>query len=121
MEIQAARKAGGPEEAKAKAKELRASNRIKIRSLLTVEQRKKYEQMEQGRESESAPSPIYKVWTPVPEGRPIPVEITTGISDGSFVEVTGGALREEQEVIVDTLAGNNKAATTTSPSMRGFR
>ncbi len=119
-EIQAARKAGGQEEAKSKAKELRASNRIKIRSLLTEDQKKKYAQMEQRRESSPAPSPVYKVWTPVPEGRPAPVEVTTGISDGSFIEVTGGPLQEGQEVIVDTLAGNGKSGTT-SPSMRGFR
>jgi HlyD family secretion protein len=119
--IQAARRAGGPEEAQAKAKELRASNRIKIRSLLTEEQKKKFDQMEKRRESLSSPSPVYKVWTPVLEGRPVPVEITTGISDGSFVEIVGGALQEGQEVIVDTLAGNSKAGATTSPSMRGFR
>jgi HlyD family secretion protein len=119
-EIQAARKAGGPEEAKAKAKELRASSRIKIRSLLTEEQRKKYDEMEQRRESSPGPSLVYKVWTPVPEGRPVPVDVTTGISDGSFIEITGGPLREGQEVVVDTLAGNSKS-TTTSPSMRGFR
>jgi HlyD family secretion protein len=121
-EIQVARKAGGPEEAKAKAKELRASNRIKIRALLTEDQKKKYDQMEQRPDTSQGPSPVYKVWTPVPEGRPVPVEITTGISDGSFTEVISGALQEGQEVITEALGGNNKsAATPTSPSMRGFR
>jgi len=121
-EIQVARKAGGPEEAKAKAKELRASNRIKIRALLTEDQKKKYDQMEQRPDTSQGPSPVYKVWTPVPEGRPVPVEITTGISDGSFAEVISGALQEGQEVITEALGGNNKpGATQTSPSMRGFR
>ncbi len=120
--ILAARKTGGPEEAKAKAKELRASNRIKIRSLLTEDQKKKFDRMGQRRESSPDPSPVYKVWTPAPQGRPVSVEITTGISDGSFIEVRGGALREGQEVIIDTLAGNSKpGGATTSPSMRGFR
>jgi len=120
-EIQAARKAGRAEEAIAKAKELRASNRIKIRSLLTEDQKKKFDRMEQRPDTSQGPSPVYKVWVPVPEGRPVPVDITTGISDGSFVEVMAGVLQEGQEVIMDTLAGNNKSATTTSPSMRGFR
>ena len=121
-EIQVARKAGGPEEAKAKAKELRASNRIKIRALLTEDQKKKYDQMEQRPDTSQGPSPVYKVWTPVPEGKPVPVEITTGISDGSFAEVISGALQEGQEVITEALGGNNKpGATQTSPSMRGFR
>ncbi len=121
-EIQAARKAGGPEEAKAKAKELRAGNRIKIRSLLTEEQKKKYDQMDRRPETGQGPVPVYKVWTPVPAGKPVAVEITTGISDGSYTEVIAGALQEGQEVITDALGKNNKpAATQASPSMRGFR
>jgi len=121
-EIQVARKAGGPEEAKAKAKELRAGNRIKIRALLTEDQKKKYDQMDQRPETSQSQTPVYKVWTPVPGGRPVPVEITTGISDGSFTEVISGALQEGQGVITEALGGNNKSgATPTSPSMRGFR
>jgi HlyD family secretion protein len=123
-EIQAARKVGGAEEAKAKGKELRAANRFKIRSLLTEEQRKKYDQMGQRLESSEAPSPVYKVWVPTPEGKPLPMEITTGISDGSYTEVTSGALQDGQEVIIEAAGGNNKGGTTSQtpqPSMRGFR
>jgi HlyD family secretion protein len=123
-EIQAARKAGGAEEARAKAKELRAGNRIKIRSLLTEEQKKKYDQMEQRPDTAQAVVPLYRVWTPVPEGRPVPVEITTGISDGSFTEVVSGILKEGQEVITEAMGGNNKSGTSSQspqPSMKGFR
>jgi len=121
-EIQAARKAGGPEEAKTKAKEIRLQNRLKIHSLLTEEQKKKYDQMVQRSEGDQGPVPVYKVWTLMPQGKPVPVEITTGISDGSNTEVIAGALQEGQEVITDALGKNNKpAATQTSPSMRGFR
>jgi HlyD family secretion protein len=122
-EIQAARKAGGSEEARAKAKELRAGNRIKIRSLLTEEQKKKYDQMDQRPETSQAAAPVFRVWTPVLQGRPVPVEITTGISDGSYTEVASGALKEGQEVIVEQVGANNKSGSspTTSPSMRGFR
>jgi HlyD family secretion protein len=83
-EIRAAGKAGGAEEAKAKAKEMRAATRIKIRSLLTEEQKKRYDQMDQRPDSTQGPAPTYKVWVSVPEGRPVPVDITTGISDGSY-------------------------------------
>ncbi len=120
-EISGAPKAESPEDARAKTKELRASNRIKIRALLTEEQKKKFDRMEQRLDTSQGPSPVYKVWVSVPEGRPISVDITTGISDGSFIEVMTGALQEGQEVITDALAGNNKSGTTTSPSMRGFR
>ncbi len=121
-EIQAARKAGGAEEAKAKAKELRAATRVKIRSVLTEEQKKKYDQMEQRSGTGQGPAPVYKIWTPVPEGRPVPVEITTGISDGSFTEVASGDLKEGQEVIVEATGGNNKSGSSSpQPTMRGFR
>jgi HlyD family secretion protein len=122
-EIQAAGKAGGTEEAGAKAKELRAKNRIKIRSLLTEEQKKKYDQMVQRPETSQAAAPVFRVWTPVRQGRPLPVEITTGISDGSYTEVASGALKEGQEVIVEAMGANSKSGSsqTTSPSMRGFR
>ena len=123
-EIRAAGKAGGAEEAKAKAKELRGVTRVKIRSLLTEEQRKRYDQMEQRPESVAGPAPAYKVWILVPEGKPVGVDITTGISDGSYTEVASGGLKEGQEVIVEAAAGNNgKAAsgTGTQPSMKGFR
>jgi hypothetical protein len=51
------------------------------------------------------------------------VEITTGISDGSYTEVASGALKEGQEVIVEAMGANSKSGSsqTTSPSMRGFR
>jgi HlyD family secretion protein len=123
-EIQSARKAGGAEEAKAKGKELRAANRIKIRSLLTEEQKKKYEQMDSRPESVQGPAPTYKVWVPVPEGKPVPVDITAGISDGSYTEVASGGLKEGQEVIVEAATGNNKGGSSSpapQPSMKGFR
>jgi HlyD family secretion protein len=124
-EIRAAYRAGGAEEAKTKAKELRTGNRIKIRSLLTEEQKNKYDQMGQRQETGQGPVPVYKVWTPVPAGKPVPVEITTGLSDGSSTEVLSGALKEGQEVILEAMGKNSKGGTSSSPqtppTMRGFR
>ena len=123
-EILAARKAGGAEEAKTKAKELRTANRLKIRSLLTEDQKKKFDQLDQRPESSQAAAQGFKVWVPAPDGKPAPVEITTGISDGSYTEVASGALKEGQEVIVEVASGNSKGGTSSQapqPSMRGFR
>jgi HlyD family secretion protein len=123
-EIMASRKSGGPEEAKNKAKELRTANRLKIRSLLTEDQKKKFDQMDQRPDSSQAPAQVFKVWVPAPDGKPAPVEITAGISDGSNTEVASGALKEGQEVIVEAAGGNNKGGSTSQtpqPSIRGFR
>lgn len=121
-QIRAAFRAGGAEEGKAKGKELRLSNRLKIRSLLTEEQRKKYDQISQRSENAEGPAPVYRVWTPVQGGKPVPVEITTGVSDGSFTEVVSGALNEGQEVITEVLGEKPKtAATQAPPTMKGIR
>lgn len=121
-EMQMAKKMS-PEEGQAKSRELRGTTRLKIRSLLNEEQKRKYDQMLQKMEETQPPAPIYKVWMPIPQGRPIPVEITSGISDGSFTELLSGDLKEGQEIILETMGGNNRAGPSllTPPSMRGFR
>ena len=98
------------------------SNRLKIRSLLTEVQQRKYDLMAQRPETTEGPALLNRVWTPVQGGKPAPVEIATGVTDGSFTEVVSGALKEGQEVITEALGGNTKPASTQAPpSMRGFR
>jgi HlyD family secretion protein len=123
-EILAARKAGGAEEAKNKAKELRPATRLKIRSLLTEEQKKKFDQLDRREEASQAPAQVFKVWILGPDGKPSPVDITTGISDGSYTEVTSGALKDGQEIILEATTGTNKntgPSQAPQPSMKGFR
>jgi len=42
------------------------------------------------------------------------VEITTGISDGSFTEAVSGNLKEGDEVITDAMGGNGKSGSSAS-------
>jgi HlyD family secretion protein len=121
-ELQGARKAS-PETTPTKARELAVLARSKIRSVLTEEQRKKFDQMPEQTGTQTL-LPKFKVWVPVPQKRPMPVEITTGISDGSYTEVLSGPLQEGQEVILEAMGGNSKSGSSPSqkmPSMRGFR
>jgi len=64
-----------------------------------------------------------RVWVLSPEGKPKPISIVLGITNGSFSEVVSGDLREGTEVIVEE--GSNKKGGSQSgsrgPSMRGFR
>ncbi|MGC8809313.1 MAG: efflux RND transporter periplasmic adaptor subunit [bacterium] len=122
-EIQAVGRAGDAAEFKNKIKEVRQSIRQKIRGVLTEEQKKKYALLEQSTETAQAPAPVFKVWILNAEGKPTPVEISTGISDGSFTEVISGNLREGQEVIIEASGSNTKptSATTPPPGMRLFR
>jgi HlyD family secretion protein len=120
-ELQGARKVN-PEAAPAKARQLFALARSKISSVLSQEQRKKFEQMPEQTGTQTL-LPKFKVWVPVPEKRPVPVEITTGISDGSYTEVLTGSLQDGQEVILEVAGGNSKggasSATQTPPGFKG--
>ncbi len=110
-ELQVAQQKGSPESFRAKARQLSAFARSKISSVLTEEQRKKFEQMPEQTGTQTV-LPKFKVWVPVPEKRPVAVEITTGISDGTFTEVLSGSLQEGQEVILEATGSNSKSSGT---------
>jgi len=66
--------------------------------------------------------PKFKIWVPVPQKRPMPVEITTGISDGSYTEVLSGSLQEGQEIILEAMGSNGKGgATSGTQTLPGFK
>ena len=110
-----------PESASVKAKELATTTRAKIRSVLNEEQRKKFDQMPEQTGTQTD-LPKFRVWVPVSQKRPVPVEITTGISDGSFTEVSSGALQQGQEIIVEAMGSNSKGGTASAPqSLPGLR
>jgi len=118
--LQDARKAS-PETASAKAKEIATLTRSRIRSILNEEQRKKFDQMPEQTGTQTV-LPKFRVWVPVSQKRPVPVEITTGISDGSFTEVLSGVLQEGQEIIVEAMGSNNKGGATSAPqSLPGLK
>ena len=51
-----------------------------------------------------------------PDGKPTPVSIRLGISDGNATEVVGGELKEGQEVLVGTLAAGSAGARPSGPA-----
>ena len=63
-----------------------------------------------------------RVWVVSAEGRPTPVSITLGITDGTFSEVIGGNLGEGAEVIVEQTSGKKGPSQTSAPQpgMRGM-
>jgi HlyD family secretion protein len=95
----------------------------KIRALLTEEQKKKFDQLFQGSMSAQTTVQVFRVWVPVPGDKPVQVEITAGISDGTFTEVASGDLKEGQEVITEAATGNSNGnrPATQAPTMKGFR
>jgi HlyD family secretion protein len=110
-EFQEIREKSKPEEARIR---LRALMRQKIWGFLTEDQKEKMKEM--GQASEKNRATPGRVWVPTPEGKPVPVEITVGITDGSFSELVSGDLKEGNEVIVgETATGKGQNQGAPSP------
>ena len=117
-EIQEIREKSKPEEARIRIQSL---IRQKIVGLLTEEQKKKMSELSQSSQGmERRPG---RVWILSPEGKPVPVSIVLGITDGTFSEVVAGDLREGMEVIVEETSDKKGQGQSGSapPSMRGIR
>jgi len=64
-----------------------------------------------------------RVWVLSPEGKPKPISIVLGITNGTFSEMVSGDLKDGTEVIVEETS-NKKGGSQSgspSPSLRGFR
>ncbi len=64
-----------------------------------------------------------RVWVLSPEGKPKPISIVLGITNGTFSEVVSGDLQEGTEVIVEETSNKKSGSQSRSPgpSLRGFR
>ena len=86
----------------AQRKRVRAELQEKVRAILTPDQRTKYDtlvavQEDGGRRTRETPARVYKLDA---DGKPQGIDIVTGASDGSFVEVLSGDLQPGQEVVI---------------------
>jgi HlyD family secretion protein len=63
---------------------------------------------------------MYPIWI-LENTRPKQIMVKTGISDGSFTEITSGDVKEGQEVIVGLLSTTtSKTRNTPPPGPGGF-
>ena len=99
--VMAMRRAGaGGNEIGPEVKRLREQNRIKIMRILTPEQREKFQKLRSARIAN--PLTPGRVWVLGAGGKPEPVDVVAGISDGSFTEIVRGDLEPGQQVILGT-------------------
>ena len=84
---------------RSRAQKIREASRVKIREILTDEQKTRYDQMA-GAGGEGRPGIRGRVWVIGPDGKPAPIALTLGLSDGSATEVLRGEINEGQDVIV---------------------
>ena len=59
-----------------------------------------------------------RVWIASEEGKPVPVLLVLGITDGTFSEVVSGDLKEGTEIIVEDTSKQKKAQGGSPPLMR---
>jgi HlyD family secretion protein len=97
--VRALREQGAPQEQISETvQRLRAGSVQRITALLDDEQRTQYRLL-QAERSTGAPQ-RGRVWTLGADGRPQPVEVVFGISDGSATEIVRGTLQAGERVIV---------------------
>jgi HlyD family secretion protein len=114
QELQEIREKAKPEEGRTR---LQSLLRQKIWGFLTEEQKRKLTEISWSSVTEEKRPG--RVWILSPEGKPVPVRITLGITNGTYSEVVSGDLKEGMEVIVEETSGK-KPSGTSSPFGRGL-
>ena len=104
-----------PDAERSKAAERnRAEIREKITAILREDQRKRYAEIVA--ETAGRAPARGRVWIAGPDGKPQPVQVRLGLTDGSATELLGNDLKEGQEVLVSVaLAAGKSAAPASAP------
>lgn len=113
-----------PEAERAKlAERNRAEMRARINDILNDQQRRRYAEILVELSGRSVARG--RVFVPGPEGRPVPLELRLGLSDGATTEViavlNGARLTEGDLVYVGVQSARNTPGPATPPSPRGPR
>jgi HlyD family secretion protein len=117
---------GLPEqERQARVQKNREATRLKIREILTPDQRTRYDTdaaAGAGSAGRSGRTTAGRVWIQAPDGKLQPVTVTLGISDGTSTEVASGDLKEGQEVVTGAAGAQGArpggSAVPTAPRLR---
>jgi HlyD family secretion protein len=100
---------------RARAQKIREASRVKIREILTDEQKTRYDQMAGAAGGEGRPGIRGRVWVIGPDGKPAPVALTLGLSDGAATEVLRGEINEGQDVIVGVAGASRSGGGQPTP------
>jgi len=98
---------------------LRAESRERVMHILTETQKPLYERLlaEMGG-ARAGTAAAGRVWVPGPDGQPRPVDVRTGLTDGTSTEILEGPLKEGDEVILGP--GESAAAAKKAGGPRLF-
>lgn len=102
-----------------RGQQIREATRAKIRALLTPDQQAKYDAMALGGpaggggDAVGAPGRVYVLDG---EGKPKPIQVTLGITDGYSTELVRADLKEGQEIIAGILGASGAGARPGAPT-----
>jgi HlyD family secretion protein len=100
---------------------LRAESRARVMEILTDPQKPVYERLlSELSGARAGASAAGRVWVVGPDGQPKPVEVRTGLTDGTSTEIAEGPLKEGDDIILgigDPAAAAKKAGAPTGPRM----
>jgi HlyD family secretion protein len=104
-------------ERRLKAQKIRDAQRARIREFLTDEQKARYDELTAS-VGQARSGTAGRVWVIGPDGKPAPITLTLGLSDGASTEVLRGDIREGQEVIVGSMGATGRGAQPTQGAPR---
>jgi len=100
---------------------LRAESRARVMEILTEAQKPAYERLlEEMGSARAGTAAAGRVWVPGPDGQPRPVDVRTGLTDGTSTEILEGPLQEGDEVILgagEPAGAAKKAGGPTGPRL----
>jgi HlyD family secretion protein len=94
---------------RARAQKIREAQRVRIREILTNEQKARHDEMAGARSGEGRGGVAGRVWVFGADGKPASIAVTLGLTDGASTEVLRGDLSEGQEVIVGLAGGAGRS------------
>ncbi len=109
-----------PEAERSRAAERnRGEIREKITAILREDQRKRYAEIVA--ETAGRAPARGRVWIAGADGKPQPIQVRLGLTDGTTTELIGGDLKEGQDVLVGVVVAPGKSAAPAAGAPRGPR
>ena len=115
QQFRAMREEESEERRQAMRRDMQTQTRAQIRTLLTPEQRQKYEELMKAREEAQTQARPGRVWIVGANGTPEPRPLTIGIANDTQTEVVAGDLPAGQQVITGLLTSSKSSKRTAPP------